>query len=169
MDPTVTRKSIDASSPESQGRKWLQGLGADGRSFLPPEYQNSGFNDSLSLRHLKVDRVESGLVIATLTVKPSLTNGYNTLHGGASATVASIVAMAAVKTLSGADKTFSLSEMGISYISAASINVELEIEAKVLRFGKSIAVSSIDIRNKTTKQITFQGRATFYHMPTSSL
>jgi hypothetical protein len=38
------------------------------------------------------------------------------------ATVASIAAMAAVKTISG-DKTFSLSEMCISYVSAARIDV----------------------------------------------
>jgi len=166
IDPMLSPDLIDDSSPESLGVKWLQVMGAD--SSLPSVFQGSGFKEGLILRHLKVDRVEPGLVIFTLTVKPPITNRYRTLHGGAVATVAGIVAMAAVKTISG-DKTYSLSEMSISYISAARINVELEIEAKVLRFGKSIAVSSVDIKNKTTKQIAFQGRATFYHMPTSSL
>lgn len=166
IDPMLSPDLIDDSSQESLGVKWLHVMGTD--ASLPSVCQSGGFKESLLLRHLKVDRVEPGLAIFTVTVKPPITNRYNTFHGGAVATVASIVAMAAVKTLSG-DKTFSLSEMCISYISAARINVELEVQAKVLRFGKSIAVSSIDIRNKTTKQITFQGRATFYHMPTPSL
>jgi len=83
-------------------------------------------------------------------------------------TFVSIIAMVVVNTLSG-DKTFSLSEMCISYIYATCINIELEVETKVLRFGKSVSVSSIDIKNTIMKQITFQGHATFYHMLTSSL
>jgi acyl-coenzyme A thioesterase 13 len=166
IDPMLSPDLIDDSSPESLGVNWLRVMGTD--ASLPSICQRNGFKENLILRHLKVDRVEPGLAIFILTVKSPITNRYRTFHGGAVATVASIAAMAAVKTISG-DKTFSLSEMCISYVSAARIDVELEIEAKVLRFGKSIAVSSIDIRNKTTKQITFQGRATFYHMPTSSL
>ena len=57
------------------------------------------------------------------------------------------------KTLSG-NKAFSLFETCISYISIASINVELEVKVKALRFGKSIALSFIDIKNSKST-ITF--------------
>ena len=57
------------------------------------------------------------------------------------------------KTLSG-NKAFSLFETCISYISIASINVELEVKVKLLRFGKSIALSFIDIKN-IKSMITF--------------
>ena len=65
------------------------------------------------------------------------TNRYNTYHGGVLATLASF-SNGYCKTLSG-NKEFSLFETCISYISIESINVELEVKVKVLRFGKSIA------------------------------
>ena len=57
------------------------------------------------------------------------------------------------KTFSG-NKAFLLFETCISYISIASINVELEVKVKALRFGKSIALSFIDIKN-IKSMITF--------------
>lgn len=166
-DPVLSRLGIDLDTPpQSVAIEWIDAM----RSAVsaPPEAHDKGFKEALIVRHLTVDRVDAGLVLCTLAVKPPITNRYNTLHGGAVATIASIVGSAAVKTVA-ADKEFSQTEISMSYLSAGRIGVELEVEAKVLRIGKSIAITSVEIRNKETKQATYQGRCTFYNMPTSRI
>lgn len=46
---------------------------------------------------------------------------------------------------------------------------EIEIESKVLRLGKAVAVSSIEFRKKKTGKIIAQGRHTKYLSPSSKL
>lgn len=81
IDLMLSPDLIDNSSPESVVVKWLQDIGAD--SSLPSIFQGSGFKETLILRHLKVDRMELGLVIFTLTIKSPITNRYRTSLGGA--------------------------------------------------------------------------------------
>ncbi|GLJ55881.1 hypothetical protein SUGI_1199870 [Cryptomeria japonica] len=167
MDPVLSRVEIDPNAPShSVAIKWIDAMRS--AVSVPPQSHDTGFKEALILRHLTVDRVDTGLVLSTLAVKPPITNRYNTLHGGAVASIASIVGLAAVKTVA-ADKVFFQTEMSMSYLSAGRIGVELEVEAKVLRYGKSVAISSIEIRNKETKQTIYKGRCTYYNMPTSCI
>ncbi|XP_059070132.1 uncharacterized protein LOC131038168 isoform X2 [Cryptomeria japonica] len=116
IDPVFSSISVDHS--QSVTVKWLEAMHSS--AFLPPETQSHAFNRTLLLRHLTVDHVEPGLVISTLKVKPSIANVYDTLHGGAVAMIASIMGLAAVKTVAG-DKEFVQTEINISCLSAARI------------------------------------------------
>lgn len=49
------------------------------------------------------------------------------------------------------------------------IQEEIEIESKVLRVGKAVAVVSVEIRKKDTGKIVAQGRHTKYLAVTSKL
>ena len=53
-----------------------------------------------------------------------LQNPYNTLHGGAVAAVAEVVALACAKTVAG-DKELFLGESSTAYLAAARLNVRI--------------------------------------------
>ncbi|KAH9317202.1 hypothetical protein KI387_018971, partial [Taxus chinensis] len=117
MDPTLSSLSIDCNDPpESVATQWLDALRSN--VAMPPESQANGFKEALILRHLILDRLEPGHIISTLTVKPFITNRYNTFHGGAVATIASIMGLLAVKTIAG-NREFVQTEMSMSYLQAA--------------------------------------------------
>ncbi|XP_057826483.1 uncharacterized protein LOC131038156 isoform X3 [Cryptomeria japonica] len=119
MDPVLSRVEIDPNAPShSVAIKWIDAMRS--AVSVPPQSHDTGFKEALILRHLTVDRVDTGLVLSTLAVKPPITNRYNTLHGGAVASIASIVGLAAVKTVA-ADKVFFQTEMSMSYLSAGRI------------------------------------------------
>ncbi|GLJ41475.1 hypothetical protein SUGI_0858360 [Cryptomeria japonica] len=166
MDPMVPSEYSAHKVSESAAAKWLNSIRST--DSLPPQNETHGFQESLIIRQLTVNQVEPGIVIATITVHSSLTNRYNTLHGGAVAMISNIVGMAAVKTVA-VDKDFEPAELSMSYVYAGRIGVELEVKAKVLKFENNAAVSSIDIRNKETKQAIFQGCCTFHSMPKSRM
>ncbi|XP_057826478.1 uncharacterized protein LOC131038154 isoform X2 [Cryptomeria japonica] len=123
MDPVLSLLDIDPQVPPQFAAIKRLDFIRSAVSF-PPESHEKGFKQMLILRHLKVDRVETGLVLSTLAIKPSLTNRYNTLHGGAVAMIASMMGLAAVKTIA-ADKEFVQTEMSMSYLSAGRIGTLL--------------------------------------------
>ncbi|RRT40409.1 hypothetical protein B296_00056588, partial [Ensete ventricosum] len=89
---------------------------------LPESADKKDFFSDLIRSILNVDRVEPGRITCTLTVRSTVTNPYNTLHGGAVAAVAEMVSLACAKTAAG-DKDFFLGESSTAYLSAARLNV----------------------------------------------
>uniref|UniRef100_J3MKL8 Thioesterase domain-containing protein n=1 Tax=Oryza brachyantha TaxID=4533 RepID=J3MKL8_ORYBR len=49
------------------------------------------------------------------------------------------------------------------------IESEMEVEAQILRKGRSVVVTTVEFRLKETKKLCYLSRATFYIMPVSSL
>ncbi|KAL6611263.1 hypothetical protein ACP70R_039191 [Stipagrostis hirtigluma subsp. patula] len=107
-------------------------------------------------------------VSCTLTVSPALVNRYNTLHGGAVAAVAEAVGLACARAAAG-DKEMFLGELSTAYLAAARLNSEVDVEAHILRKGRSVVVTTIEFRLKDTKKLCYTSRATFYIMPVASL
>ncbi|ERN19323.1 acyl-coenzyme A thioesterase 13 [Amborella trichopoda] len=130
-------------------------------------YQN-GFNTDLIRSCLQVQSVELGHIVCSFKLKPQVTNAYNTFHGGGVASTATTVASACMQTLI-ADKPFFLGELAVTYLSAANIKMELEIEARVLRMGRSVGMVSVEFKDKGTKKLVYAARATFYNTPVSNL
>ncbi|GLJ28517.1 hypothetical protein SUGI_0561060 [Cryptomeria japonica] len=89
-------------------------------NYVPPQSHDMGFKEALILHHLTINRVDTDLVLSTLSIKPPITNRYNMLHGGVVASIASIVGLVAVKTVA-ADKVCWQIEMSMSYLSAGRI------------------------------------------------
>ncbi|XP_031094659.1 acyl-coenzyme A thioesterase 13-like [Ipomoea triloba] len=147
------------------------------KKFLEKEGgEYEGIVDSMPLRFLepfvshgiKVDLAERGRIICTLKVPLRLVNMGNFLHGGATASLVDIVGSAAVYTM-GAPNSGASVEINVSYLDVAFLDEEVEIEAKVLRMGKSIAVVSVELRKKKTGKIIAQGRHTKYLAVSSKL
>jgi acyl-coenzyme A thioesterase 13 len=46
---------------------------------------------------------------------------------------------------------------------------EVDVEAQILRKGRSVVVTTIEFRLKDTKKLCYTSRATFYIMPVASL
>eukprot|EP00262_Sarcandra_glabra_P007260 TRINITY_DN19945_c0_g1_i2.p1 TRINITY_DN19945_c0_g1~~TRINITY_DN19945_c0_g1_i2.p1 ORF type:complete len:170 (+),score=15.57 TRINITY_DN19945_c0_g1_i2:36-545(+) len=124
--------------------------------------------DALVRGSLRVDRIDRGRIICSFTIKKPVTNKYSTLHGGVVATVAEVVALACVRSVAG-DKDFFLGESSISYLSAARLNAQVEVDGCVLRHGRTVVVTSVEFRVKETRKLVYVARATFYNMPSAKL
>lgn len=119
------------------------------------------FFDPFIMEGLNFDVIEPGRIVASFKVPPRLLNTANTLHGGAIASLVDLVGSAVIYT-SGAATTGVSVEINVSYLDAGLPNEEIEIEAKNLRVGRSIAVVSVDLRKKATGKLIAQGRHTKY-------
>nr|CAD1836881.1 unnamed protein product [Ananas comosus var. bracteatus] len=95
-------------------------------------------------------------------------NSESYLHSGVIATLADVVGSAVFYSSGFPTSGVSL-EISISYLDAAFINEEIEIEAKLLRVGKAVGVTSIEFRKKNTGKIIAQARHSKYLAVSSKL
>ncbi|XP_066399101.1 uncharacterized protein [Miscanthus floridulus] len=148
---------------------FFQALGADAR--LPASAEQPDAYSALVraiLSSVAVTASPSPRVSCTITVSHAVTNPYNTLHGGAVAAEAEAVGMACARAASG-DREMFLGELSTAYLAAARCDAEVDVEAQILRKGRSVVVTTIDFRLKDTKKLCYTSRATFYIMPVASL
>lgn len=73
---------------------------------------------------LKVDLIEPGRVLCSLTVPPRLLNMGNSLHGGATATLVDLVGSAVIYTV-GAPSVGVSVEINVSYLDGAYVGVRI--------------------------------------------
>ncbi|MCL7024412.1 hypothetical protein MKW94_024957 [Papaver nudicaule] len=146
---------------------FLQTLGAF--KNLPETHQQKGFVSDMMRNLLKIDLIEPGRIICHLTVKRLVTNAYGTFHGGTVAGVAELVAMACARTVVSEDRDLFLGEMSMSYLSASAINVDLEIDGRIVRSGRNVTTVSVEFRVKGTEKLVYTARATFFAEPVSKL
>ncbi|XP_038901620.1 acyl-coenzyme A thioesterase 13 [Benincasa hispida] len=119
------------------------------------------FYENFIMTGLRVDLIQPGRIVCSLKVPARLLNANNSLHGGASASLVDCIGSAALKTL-GANTTGVSLEINLSYLDAAYLDEEIEIDSKVLRMGKTIAVINVELRRKGNGKIIAQGRHTKY-------
>ncbi|XP_038901328.1 putative esterase F42H10.6 [Benincasa hispida] len=118
------------------------------------------------LAALRIDLIQPGRILCSLKVPDRLLNENNSLREGASALLVDCLGHAAVKTLGPSSTGVSL-EVNLSFLDAAYADEEIEIDSKVLRMGKTIAVVNVEFRKKINGKIIAQGRLTTY-VPVSS-
>ncbi|KAF2922703.1 hypothetical protein DAI22_07g133600 [Oryza sativa Japonica Group] len=172
MAPPMERRSPSLAESRQWTRRFLRGLGVDGTlpaaAELPAAY-SALVRGVLSAAVSVVPATPaSPRVSCTLTVSPAAVNAYNTLHGGMVAAVAEVVGMACARAAAG-DKEMFLGELSAAYLSAARLNSEVEVEAQILRKGRSVVVTTVEFRLKGTNKLCYTSRATFYIMPVASL
>ncbi|PKI39729.1 acyl-coenzyme A thioesterase 13 [Punica granatum] len=119
------------------------------------------FFERFVLTGLRVDLIEPGRILCSFKVPPRLLNAGNFLHGGATATLVDLLGSAAIFTV-GSPVTGVSVEINISYLDAAYVDEEIEVEAKVLRVGKAVGVATVELRKKSTGKVIAQGRQTKY-------
>ncbi|RCV10669.1 hypothetical protein SETIT_2G127500v2 [Setaria italica] len=168
MPPPLPVNPQRLSPAESRERtlRFFQGLGVD--VPLPASAERPDAYADLVRAVLSSAAVSSSRVSCTLTMSPALANQFNTLHGGAVAAVAEAVGMACARAAAG-DKELFLGELSTAYLAAARLNSEVDVEAKILRKGRSVVVTTIDFTLKDTKKLCYTSRATFYILPAASL
>ncbi|XP_028060505.1 acyl-coenzyme A thioesterase 13-like [Camellia sinensis] len=140
-------------------KKYLERDGS--RNATTIDEMPSKFFEPFVMQGLSIDLLEPGRLICSMIVPPRLLNTGNFLHGGATATLVDIVGSAVIYTV-GAPFTGVSVEINVSYLDSAYVGEEIEIESKVLRVGKAIAVVSVELRKKKTGKIIAQGRHTKY-------
>ncbi|PHT72659.1 hypothetical protein T459_23444 [Capsicum annuum] len=118
---------------------------------------------------IKIDLIEPGRLLCSFHVPPRLVNAGNFLHGGATATLVDILGSAVIFTVGRLALTGVSVEISVSYLDAAYVGEEIEVEAKVLRVGKAIAAVTVELRKKKTGKIVAQGRHTKYLAVNSKL
>uniref|UniRef100_A0A0E0AJC5 Thioesterase domain-containing protein n=1 Tax=Oryza glumipatula TaxID=40148 RepID=A0A0E0AJC5_9ORYZ len=174
MAPPVERRSPSLAESRQWTRRFLRSLGVDGplpaAAELPAAYSAlvRGVLSSAAVSVVPASSPASPRVSCTLTVSSAAVNAYNTLHGGMVAAVAEAVGMACARAAAG-DKEMFLGELSAAYLSAARLNTEVEVEAQILRKGRSVVVTTVEFRLKGTKKLCYTSRATFYIMPVASL
>ncbi|NP_001152568.1 thioesterase family protein isoform 2 [Zea mays] len=164
--PPVNPQRLSPAESRERTLYFFHGLGVD--VPLPVSAERPDAYTSLVRAIVSSAAVTSSRVSCTLTVSPAVANQYNTLHGGAVAAVAEAVGMACARAAAG-DKEMFLGELSTAYLAAARLNSEVDVEAQILRKGRSVVVTTIDFRLKDTKKLCYTSRATFYIMPVASL
>lgn len=134
-----------------------------------PQNSSKDFYSDLIRDLLKVDNVLRGRVSCIFSVSPALGNYFNGLHGGAVGAIAERVSIACARTVVAGDKELFLGELSISYLSAATLNEVLVVEAAVARSGRNLTVVASEFRIKKTRKLVYTSRATIYHMPPAKL
>ncbi|CAI7896600.1 unnamed protein product [Closterium sp. NIES-54] len=82
--------------------------------------------------------VSHGRCQCAISVTPELVNRYNTLHGGAIATLTDVVTSAALIAAVGPPGGVS-TDLSVAYLDAAKLGEVVDVDASVLRVGKSLA------------------------------
>lgn len=109
------------------------------------------------LREARADAA-AGTFRAVLDVTPRVANRFGTLHGGCIATLVDVIGTAALVTktqLAGVSV-----EINVSYMGSAKLGEEVEVVAKVLKVGSSLATVQVDLRTTRSGRAVAQGRHT---------
>ncbi|XP_075094350.1 uncharacterized protein LOC107804045 isoform X2 [Nicotiana tabacum] len=136
---------------------------------FPPQHDAKDSFSELTRGCLKVHSIHPGKVSCILSVKPAISNVYQSMHGGAVGAVAERVSIACARTVVGKDKELFLGELSMSYVSAAPSNSEVVVDGSVIRSGRNLTVVAVDFRLKDSRKLVYTSNATFYHMPVASL
>ncbi|RLM87667.1 uncharacterized protein C2845_PM04G09740 [Panicum miliaceum] len=169
MEKEEPRRKLSPADSRAVALAFIRALGAGAR--LPAAADQPDAYSALVRAILSSAAVSASpgpRVSCTIAVSPAVTNAYNTLHGGAVAAVAEAVGMACARAAAG-DKEMFLGELSTAYLAAARLDSEVDVEAQILRKGRSVVVTTIEFRLKDTKKLCYTSRATFYIMPVASL
>ncbi|RDX72805.1 Acyl-coenzyme A thioesterase 13, partial [Mucuna pruriens] len=125
--------------------------------------------EPLIVNGLRVDLIEPGRIVCSMNIPPRLLNSGNSLHGGATATLVDLVGAAVIPSAGYSSRSGVSVEINVSYLDAVYVHEEIEIDARVLRVGKAVAVVSVEFRKKKSGKVFAQGRHTKYLAITSKI
>ncbi|KAK4263421.1 hypothetical protein QN277_028830 [Acacia crassicarpa] len=129
----------------------------------------NGFFSEFIRSFINVERVERGRIICTVSVKPPISNYFDTLHGGGLASVAELISIACARTVVAEDKQIFLGEISMSYLSGAPVTAEVTADASVVKSGRNLTVVVLEFKLKKTEKLIYKGHATFYNYPLAKL
>jgi len=101
----------------------------------------------------------AGVVMAELTVSERLSNSYATLHGGGVATLVDVLGTLALLSVDSQRAGVSL-EMSISFVAAAKAGDHLIATGRMLKAGRNVGFTEVDIRRRDDGKLIATGRHT---------
>lgn len=109
----------------------------------------------------KVELVSAtpGKVVCEMKVGEEHTNRGGTLHGGMTATLIDIISTTALMYTERGAPGVSV-DMNITYMNAAKVGEDIVITAQVLKQGRTLAFTTVDLINKANGKLIAQGRHT---------
>ncbi|XP_006009249.1 acyl-coenzyme A thioesterase 13 [Latimeria chalumnae] len=116
-----------------------------------------GFDRVMS--KMKLISAAPGKIVCELKIEEEHTNRVGTLHGGLTATLVDVVSTAALIHTERGLPGVSV-DMNVSYLSAAKLGEKILITAEVLKQGRSLAFTTVDVTNKATGKLIAQGKHT---------
>ncbi|XP_043575117.1 acyl-coenzyme A thioesterase 13 [Chiloscyllium plagiosum] len=100
-----------------------------------------------------------GKIVCEMKVEQEHVNRAGALHGGLTATLVDVVSTTALLNTERALPGVSV-DMNITYMNAAKLGEDVIITAQVLKEGKSLAFTTVDLTSKATGKLLAQGRHT---------
>ncbi|XP_018571861.1 acyl-coenzyme A thioesterase 13 [Anoplophora glabripennis] len=120
------------------------------------------------LDKIKVISLQDGNCLAEMEVSEEHTNPLGGLHGGFSATlVDNISSYGLLSHKFGSVPSVSV-DLHTTYLRGAKIGDTIEIDARTLRVGKSLAVLEVYIKNKVTGELLVKGSHTKFLMQSTN-
>eukprot|EP00054_Salpingoeca_dolichothecata_P012328 m.68414 g.68414 ORF g.68414 m.68414 type:complete len:164 (+) comp19892_c0_seq2:76-567(+) len=129
---------------------------AGANALLGTFISRGGFDKCMT--GLAIEKIGTGHVTCSLTVDKSHSNTYETLHGGATATIVDIVGTIALLSVNPTKPGVSV-DMNISYTSAAKVGTDVRIEGRVLKHGKRLGFTEVNLYDSEGKMVA-SGRHT---------
>ncbi|XP_049607140.1 acyl-coenzyme A thioesterase 13 [Syngnathus scovelli] len=111
------------------------------------------------LNKVEVVSASVGKVVCEMQVAEEHTNGFGTLHGGLTATLVDVISTMAIMYSDRGAPGVSV-DMNITYMNAAKLGEDVLITAQVLKEGRTLAFSTVDLTSKATGKLIAQGRHT---------
>ncbi|XP_037120158.1 acyl-coenzyme A thioesterase 13 [Syngnathus acus] len=111
------------------------------------------------LNKVEVVSASPGKVVCEMQVAEEHTNGFGTLHGGLTATLVDVISTMAIMYSDRGAPGVSV-DMNITYMNAAKLGEDVLITAQVLKEGRTLAFSTVDLTSKATGKLIAQGRHT---------
>ncbi|KAL1889256.1 hypothetical protein Sste5346_009010 [Sporothrix stenoceras] len=135
MDPAATLQHVRAHWAGIQPNSPIYGLFFSGIRIVDARREDVGSAAT-----------SGGRILARLPIVPIHVNSKNILHGAVSAALVDWAGGMAIAAATGKNQTGVSVDIHISYVAAARAGDELEIEAWVQRVGRSLAYTSVEIR-----------------------
>jgi acyl-coenzyme A thioesterase 13 len=104
--------------------------------------------------------LEPGHVIARREVTADLANFGKTLHGGAAATLVDVAGSLALITGDREGRFGVTTDLNASWLAPAPVGEWIQIEARVLKIGRTMGYVAVDIRRESDGVLAVQGRMT---------
>ena len=99
------------------------------------------------LKGLTVESIDKGRIMCTMLVDEGVQNAYKTLHGGAVSTIVDVVGTMALLSIDATKPGVSV-DLNVSFATAAKASSIVQIEGKVLKMGKRLGFTTVDIRRE---------------------
>lgn len=137
MDPAATLAHVRGHWAGIQPNSPIYGLFFGGIRLVDARREDVGSSST-----------SGGRILTRLPVVPIHVNSKHILHGAVSAALVDWAGGMAIAAATGRHQTGVSVDIHISYVAAARAGDELEIEAWVQRVGKSLAYTSVEIRQR---------------------